>query len=88
MRSDSKPNNIKKPGYFGMLLLILLAWSGVVMSASGEAGVTKAVSVDARQVSFHSAPFTYPPTPFALKQAKKKGVAPKTRSEPSIPLRG
>ena len=43
---------------------------------------------DAETVEFESAAYVYPPTPFAIKQAKKTGTEPKTRSEPPVPVSG
>jgi dienelactone hydrolase len=42
----------------------------------------------AEKVDFDSAAYTYPPSPFKVKQAKKLGIPVKTNAEPSIPLTG
>lgn len=39
-------------------------------------------------VEFESSAFTYPPSPFKVKRAKKLGIAVKSETEPSVPLTG
>ena len=43
---------------------------------------------NAEAVEFESVPYTYPLSPFKVKQAKKKGITLNPEVEPSIPLKG
>jgi len=43
---------------------------------------------DAEVVEFESVSYTYPPSPFKVKRAKKLGIPVETKTEPSIQLRG
>ena len=43
---------------------------------------------EAEAVDFESEPYTYPPTPFKIKQAKKLGIEVETKKEPSVQLMG
>lgn len=71
-------------GWFNVALcasvLGAMAFTGSAFSA--------AVLSDAEKVNFESAAYTYPPSPFKVKQAKKLGIPVKTITEPSIPLTG
>ena len=46
------------------------------------------IYVDAEVVEFESASYTYPPSPFKVKQAKKLGIAVEVKTEPSVSLTG
>jgi dienelactone hydrolase len=46
------------------------------------------IYVEADLVEFESASYTYTPSPFKVRQAKKKGVAVEIKTEPSISLTG
>ena len=46
------------------------------------------IYVDAEAVEFESASYTYPPSPFKVKQAKKLGIAVEVKTEPSVSLTG
>ena len=59
---------------------------GVITFA--EAAFSAPVFSGAEKVDFDSVAYTYPPSPFKVKQAKKLGIPVKTNTEPSIPLTG
>ena len=46
------------------------------------------VYVDTQVVKFESAPYTYPPSPFKVRQAKKLGIPVEIKIEPGVPLFG
>ena len=68
----------------------------VVASASLAAAIlfaetalgAETIYADARLVEFESASFTYAPSPFKVRQAKKLGVPVEISTEPSVPLTG
>ena len=61
-----------------------------VVSAILTAGPVRSASVFgvAEQVEFRSIAYTYPPSPFKVKRARKLGVPVETNTEPGIPLTG
>ena len=60
-----------------------------IASVLGEnASGAEAVIANGEAVKFESAPFTYQPSPFKVKQAKKLGMPVEVNTEPSIPLSG
>ena len=64
---------------------------GVVVSAilfAETAFSAQPVFESAEVVEFESVAYTYPPTPFKVKQAKKLGIPAETKTEPSVPLTG
>ena len=46
------------------------------------------IYVDAEVVEFESASYTYPPSPFKVKQAKKLGKTVEVKIEPSVSITG
>ncbi|MBT8433054.1 MAG: dienelactone hydrolase family protein [Gammaproteobacteria bacterium] len=46
------------------------------------------VFVDAELIEFKSASYTYPPSPFKVKQAKKLGIPVEVKTDPSVSLTG
>ncbi|NNE63617.1 MAG: hypothetical protein HKN34_06000, partial [Gammaproteobacteria bacterium] len=46
------------------------------------------VFVDAELIEFESASYTYPPSPFKIKQAKKLGIPVEVKTDPSVSLTG
>ena len=53
-----------------------------------EAALSAPAFSGAERVEFESIAYTYPPSPFKVKQAKKLGIPVETKTEPSIPLNG
>ena len=75
--------------------LLTRGWLHAVFCASvvgaisfTETAFSAPVFSGAEKVDFDSVPYTYPPSPFKVKQAKKLGISVKTNTEPSIPLTG
>jgi dienelactone hydrolase len=62
-------------------LLAVIVFAETVFSADP-------IYVDAEIVEFESASFTYTPSPFRVKQAKKLGIPVEVKSEPSVSLTG
>jgi len=58
------------------------------MAFTETAFSAKSIYIDAEVVEFESAPYTYPPSPFKVKQAKKLGIAVEVKTEPSVSLTG
>ncbi len=73
----------------GKFLSVVVGTSlvGAVMFAE-TAFSTQPVIEGAEVVEFESVPYTYPPSPFKLKRAKKLGIALEPEIEPSIRLTG
>ena len=58
-------------------------------AAIAAAVLVPAYSLHALEVvTFESAAFTYAPSPFKVRQAKKKGITLEPKIEASVPLRG
>jgi dienelactone hydrolase len=75
--------------------LLTRGWFQAVLCASvigaisfAETAFSAPVFSGAEKVDFDSVAYTYPPSPFKVKQAKKLGIPVKTNTEPSIPLSG
>ncbi len=75
--------------------LLTRGWFHAVLCASvvgaisfAETAFSAPVFSGAEKVDFHNVAYTYAPSPFKVKQAKKLGIPVKTNSEPSIPLTG
>jgi dienelactone hydrolase len=75
--------------------LLTRGWFQAVLCASvigaisfAETAFSTPVFSGAEKVYFDSVAYTYPPSPFKVKQAKKLGIPVKTNTEPSIPLTG
>ena len=75
--------------------LLTRGWFQAVLCASvigaisfAETAFSAPVFSGAEKVDFDSVAYTYPPSPFKVKQAKKLGILVKTNTEPSIPLSG
>jgi dienelactone hydrolase len=62
-------------------LLAVIVFAETVFSADP-------IYVDAEIVEFESVSFTYTPSPFRVKQAKKLGIPVEVKSEPSVSLTG
>ena len=58
------------------------------MTLTVTASAAKPVFSGAEVVEFESAPFTYPPTPFAIKRAQKLGIPVEPKTDPGIGLAG
>lgn len=69
---------------------LALRFSAFAVAVSLSLSVLGAEPVfeNAEAVDFESVPYTYPLSPFKVKQAKKKGITLKPEVEPSIPLKG
>ncbi len=63
---------------------ILASFSLLVETVSAA----DAIFGDAQLVQFDSAAFTYPPSPFKLKQAKKQGIEVEPKTEPAVAING
>jgi dienelactone hydrolase len=66
---------------FTTSLLAAIVFAETVFSADP-------IYVDAEVVTFESASYTYPPSPFKVKQAKKLGIPVEVKTEPSVSLTG
>jgi dienelactone hydrolase len=71
-------------------LLRIIITAGVVVSTLFLENATGSdpIYAEAEKVEFESASYTYAPTPFKIRQAKKLGVPVEVQTEPSIPLHG
>ena len=69
------------PVAVGVYLIVAILF---IHAAFSDEPVFKGAEV----IEFESAFYTYPPTPFKLKQAQKLGIPVETETEPSIPLTG
>lgn len=75
--------------------LLASRWFHALLCASvfgaisfAESAFSAPIFSGAEKVDFDSVAYTYPPSPFKVKQAKKLGIPVETKMEPGIPLNG
>ncbi len=70
-----------------MSTVVAIGLIGLVVCANVSFGA-RPVFQGARQVQFDSLPYTYPPSPFKVKRAKKLGIPVEVETEPSVRVTG
>lgn len=71
----------------GLRLTINAILVATIVSAE-SAAAAETFFENAKIVSFESEPFTYPSSPFKLRQAKKQGKPVEVKTEPAVPVNG
>jgi dienelactone hydrolase len=72
----------------GLLCVVITISLAVVTLSAKTASSADPIFVDAEVVEFESVPYTYTPSPFKVKQAKKLGKTLEVKIEPSVPVIG
>ena len=71
-----------------MLRLVITTSIATAMVFAETAYSADSIFSDAEVVQFESVSFTYTPSPFKVKQAKKLGIPVEVKTEPSVSLTG